>query len=211
MQAISTKASPTPNTCLAFHRVIAFYWLEIISTCGMTRNFSLSEGSECVTVYAEVTPKMSELPTYPRTQKVPRCTGCDENSNAHHRGQTSLIEQNVRDLAGTLFVTVTLTPGNTAPEESVTVPRISPEFEFCARTEPAKPSASPHSISIQLRFIILLPPKSPLKGVVIDDLTPVPRGYVRTYFDLDTHQTIDCVLHPIDCQGNSSSCRQAFD
>ena len=35
------------------------------------------------------------------------------------------------------FVIVTATPGMTAPDESVTVPRISPAFEFCACNEGA--------------------------------------------------------------------------
>src|ERR1700761_204513 len=60
-----------------------------------------------------------------------------------------------------LFVTMTVTPGSSAPVESVTVPRMSPEFVACAWAMPTPSVHAKHrAIALTVeRINLIVPPK----------------------------------------------------
>src|SRR5262249_438551 len=69
----------------------------------------------------------------------------------------SELVTNVVTTPVSLLVTETLTPSITAPDGSTTVPRISPEFVFCARTTWSRLNKRQHANATCIAFLIIPP------------------------------------------------------
>jgi hypothetical protein len=67
-----------------------------------------------------------------------------------------------------MFSTVTFTPGNAAPVESLTTPRTSPELVLCPNTIPANPAHSRAARIIVDHFgFIISPPEVVVAGSIL--------------------------------------------